>query len=214
MVCPHLLFDLQSFSHPHFFAKGMVVWESLKEFEGSIRSLKLGKKETLIPPLAFLIDPETVSIGKGTTIEPGVTIQGPCIIGEECKIRQGAYIRGPAFIGNRCVIGHGTEIKSSILLNDCKAAHFNYVGDSILGNHVNLGAGAICANYRLDGKEIVVQIEEMVYKTGMRKLGGIIGDGSQIGCQCVINPGVLLKKYTRIRPLSSIQASNLKRKHV
>ena len=210
MLHPETFFNLEHFSYKSLFLSRAPVWETLRHFATSIHLLSLGQIDVPIPPSTFLTHSEVISIGKGTVIEQGVVIQGPCVIGQNCTIRQGAYIRGPVLIGDRCIIGHASEIKSSILLNDCKVPHFNYVGNSILGNHVNLGAGAICANVRLDRQEVVVQIEEIRYKTGMQKFGGILGDGSQIGCHSVINPGILLRKNSRLRPLTSVQKSNLK----
>lgn len=185
------------------------VWESLKNLKIYLDSLNLGKIECQIPTSSTLVNPEKISIGKQTVVEPGAYIEGPCRIGENCQIRHGAYIRGNVLTGDRCIIGHATEVKHSIFLNDSKAPHFNYVGDSILGNHVNIGAGVVCANFRLDSGEVSIEIEGGFYKTGVNKFGAVVGDGSQLGCNCVINPGVLLKKGTCLKPCTSIQKSNI-----
>lgn len=187
------------------------VWESLKNLKGYLSSLKLGKIECKIPSSAVLINPEKISIGKGTIVEQGAYIEGPCFIGEDCQVRHGAYIRGNIVTGNRCIIGHATEVKHAIFLDDSKAPHFNYVGDSILGNHVNIGAGVICANFRLDHGEVVVEVDGELYKTGISKFGTVLGDGSQLGCNSVINPGILLRKRTYSRSCTSIQKSNLRK---
>lgn len=211
MLAPESFFDLTEFFHEGIFCKNRPVWESLSNLKGYLNALELGKIECLIPPGATLVRPERISIGKGTIIEPGSYIEGPCLIGEGCQIRHGAYIRGDVLIGDRSVIGHGTEIKHAIFLNDAKAPHFNYVGDSILGNHVNIGAGVVCANFRLDGKEIVVEVDGERFQTGIKKFGSVLGDHSQIGCNSVINPGVLLRKRTYSKPCTSIQKSNLRK---
>jgi NDP-sugar pyrophosphorylase family protein len=184
-------FDLQSYSHRALFANTTFVWEALKRLKSYLAGLSLGKIEVEIPLGAFLINPESISIGKGSVVEPGAYIKGPCVIGERCSIRQGAYIRGDLVTGNDCVIGHTTELKHAIFLDGVHAAHFAYVGDSILGQRVNLGAGTKCANLRLDGQEVIVHHEGRRYATGMRKFGAILGDGAQTGCNAVTNPGTL-----------------------
>lgn len=151
-----------------------------------------------------MANPENISIGKGTVLEPGVYIKGPCIIGENCTIRHGAYIRGNLITGNGCVIGHDTEIKNSVMLNHAQAAHFAYLGDSILGNRVNLGAGTKCANLKLDHKNIAVRFGERLIETGLKKFGAIIGDDSQTGCNSVTNPGTLFGKQVFCYPCLNV----------
>lgn len=211
MLTPERFCDLSEFSHKKVFLNDSPVWESLNHLKTYLESLSLGKIECHIPSSATLVNSEKISIGKGTTVEPGAYIEGPCFIGCNCEIRHGAYLRGTVLTGDRCVIGHSTEAKHAIFLNDSKAPHFNYVGDSILGNHVNIGAGVICANFRLDQGEIVVEVNGDLYHTGMKKFGTVLGDGSKIGCNTVINPGVLLKKKTYSRVCASIQKSNLRK---
>lgn len=197
-------FNLLSFAHASLFEGCEFPWEALKKLSAYLKSQPLGKIETDIPPSAYIIHPSLVSIGRETVIEPGAYIAGPCIIGEKCVIRSGAYIRGEVVIGNGCVIGHGTEIKHSILCNRVCAAHFNYVGDSIVGSEVNLGAGVKCANFRLDRQEISIAIAGQKVNTDLRKLGAIIGDGVQVGCNCVIDPGTLLGKGSICFPCLNI----------
>lgn len=143
---------------------------------------------------------DTISIGDGTVIEPGALIKGPTIIGKNTEIRQGAYIRGNCLISDRCVVGHTTEMKNAIMLNNAKAGHFAYIGDSILGNNVNLGAGTKLANLKIVGSEVNLKIKDRTYKTGLRKFGAILGDGVETGCNSVINPGVLLGKTSIVYP--------------
>lgn len=201
---PEFYFDLLSFVHKDLFNGKQYVWDALKEIPAYLHNNSTGKIEILIPSFVHLVNPETITIGAGTVIEPGAFIQGPCIIGKNCQIRQGAYLRGNIVIGNNCVVGHATEIKNSILLNNAHAAHFNYVGDSILGNRINLGAGTICANLKLDSSEIFVKWETGKIGTGLRKLGAIIGDNAQTGCNSVLNPGTLMEKNAFCYPCSSI----------
>jgi NDP-sugar pyrophosphorylase family protein len=135
---------------------------------------------------------ENVFIGEGTVVEHGAMIKGPTFIGQNCQVRSGAYIRGGVFTGDNVILGHATEIKNSILLEGTNAGHFNYLGDSFLGKEVNLGAGTILANLRFDKQPIVVGD----FNTGLKKLGAILGDYSQTGCNTVLNPGTFFKPNT------------------
>ena len=143
---------------------------------------------------------DNISLGEGTVVEPGALIKGPTMIGNNSEVRQGAYIRGNCLVGDRCVVGHTTEIKGGVMLNGAKAGHFAYIGDSILGNNVNLGAGTKLANLKIFGSEITFKIEGQIYKTGLRKLGAIIGDRAEMGCNSVCNPGTLLGKASLVYP--------------
>ena len=192
-LTPSYFFDLSSFEHSSLFEVDHV-WKVLGKISDYLNQSPLGNIDIEIPKEVFLIDRHLISIGKGTEIEPGAYIKGPCIIGKNCTIRHGAYIRGQVIIGDRCVVGHDTELKSSIMLNDAHAAHFAYVGDSILGNKVNLGAGVKCANLKLMDGTVTFRFRGKKYDTGLRKLGAIIGDGSKIGCNAVTNPATLLGK--------------------
>jgi NDP-sugar pyrophosphorylase family protein len=152
-------FSLEEYSHSELFAECEFVWEALLSLSSFFDSLKLGNIETDVPSSAHLVKPSLIYIGPRTIIEPGAYIEGPCFIDSDCQIRQGAYVRGKVITGKHCVIGHSTEIKHSILFNHCSLAHFNYVGDSILGNRVNLGAGTKCANLRLDRETVKVSFQ-------------------------------------------------------
>ncbi len=188
------LFDLVNFDHKSLFAGIVKPWDVLKKIESYLHAQQLGNILVGVPQGAHLIHPELISIGKGTVIEPGAYIKGPCIIGEDCQVRQGAYIRGNAVIGKRCVVGHDTEVKNVVMLDHAQAAHFAYLGDSILGNDVNLGAGTKCANLRLDHSEIILQFNGERIATGLKKFGAILGDGTQLGCNSVTNPGTVTGK--------------------
>lgn len=185
-------FSLEAYLHREIFEGSSFVWEALCRLVAYLEEQELGKIEVDVPSSAYLINPELISIGKGTVIEPGAYIQGPAIIGPNNQIRHGAYIRGNVITGESCIIGHGTEIKHSILLNRAHAAHFNYVGDSILGNDINLGAGVKLANFRLDHKDVFVLLQRQKISTGLKKMGAIVGDGAQLGCNAVANPGTLI----------------------
>ena len=143
---------------------------------------------------------DQIRIGKGVLIEPGALIKSPTIIGNQTEVRHGAYIRGNCLIGNNCVVGHVTEVKHSIFLDGAKAGHFAYLGDSILGNQVNLGAGTKLANLRFIKGDIAINTPNGLVKTGLRKLGAILGDHVQTGCNSVTNPGTLLGKKSLVIP--------------
>ncbi len=187
------------------FSEEEYVWIALAKLKKYLEEKVYDSSEIHISPYVHLENPSRIFIGKGTIVEPGAYIQGPCYIGNNCLIRHNAYIRGYVLIGDGSLIGHGTEIKNSILLQKVSASHFAYVGDSIIGNEVNLGAGVVCANYRLDGKEITVRIEDSKVYTGLHKLGSIIGDFAQIGCNSVLNPGTFLLPNTLCPPLSCLR---------
>jgi acetyltransferase-like isoleucine patch superfamily enzyme len=143
----------------------------------------------------------SIAIGGGTTIEPGVVIKSPTIIGRDAELRQGAYIRGNVIIGDDAVVGHATEVKNSIFMDHAEAGHFAYVGDSILGMRVNLGAGTKLANLELRTprekeshtiRPISIAIDGESRQTGLEKLGAILGDDVETGCNSVISPGALI----------------------
>jgi bifunctional N-acetylglucosamine-1-phosphate-uridyltransferase/glucosamine-1-phosphate-acetyltransferase GlmU-like protein len=147
---------------------------------------------------------EDIQIGRGTVVEPGALIKGPTIIGDCTEVRQGAYVRGTCLVGDRCVVGHTTELKASVMLDGAKAGHFAYIGDSILGNNVNLGAGTKLANLKIISGDVKVRIEGKTYGTGLRKMGAIIGDKAELGCNSVTNPGVILGKASMVYPCVSV----------
>lgn len=197
-------FSLNEYLHAGIFEGLTYPWEALERIEGYIVRSR-GKIEVDIPSSVYLSNREQISIGAGTVIEPGAYIQGPVMIGPNNTIRHGAYIRSNVITGDGCIIGHATEVKNSIFLNRVAAAHFNYVGDSILGNGVNLGAGAKLANFRLDQKEISIYFRGEKVRTGLRKFGAIIGDGAQLGCNSVTNPGTLINPQVFCLPCINIK---------
>lgn len=143
---------------------------------------------------------EKVFIGEDAVIEPGAYIKGPAWIGPGCQIRHGAYIRENVIVGANSVIGNSSEIKNSLLFNGCQIPHFNYVGDSILGAKVHLAAGVIVSNLKLNGDIINLILGDHVLTTGLRKFGALIGDGAEVGCNAVLNPGSILGRKSMIYP--------------
>ncbi len=133
-------------------------------------------------------------------LPPFGAIYGPCWIGPGCELRPGVYLRGNVIAGANCVLGNSSEFKNCLLLDGVQAPHFNYVGDSILGNFAHLGAGVILANLRLDQKTVPASTAEGRVDSGLRKLGGILGDHAEAGCNAVINPGSILERRAVVMP--------------
>lgn len=142
-----------------------------------------------------------VVVGEGAAIAPGALIEGPAWIGAGVTVRTGAYVRGGCWIGDGAVVGANTEVKHAILFPGAKAPHLAYVGDSILGSGVNLGAGTVLSNFRHDGGEVVILGPGgQRIRTGRRKLGAVLGDGVATGCNSVLHPGVVMGRETLTYP--------------
>ena len=170
---PSELFDLGSFSHADLFAGLKNCWEALGKPLEEYVAARLAREIRGHVALGSYLVGDDIEIGEGTVVEPGAYSQGPAIIGKHREMRHAAYVRGLVVIGDGCVIGHATEIKSAIVLDGAKAGHFAYIGDSILGNNVNLGAGTKLANFKLSGHEVVLSIDgERVRPAGDRGSGG------------------------------------------
>ena len=146
-----------------------------------------------------------VLVGENVTIAPTATIIGPAVIGKDSEIRPGAYIRGGVITGSGCVIGNSSELKNCIILDSVALPHYNYVGDSFLGNRVHLGAGTICSNLKADGSSVVVRGEGIEIDTTLRKLGACLGDTVDVGSGCVLNPGTVIGKGSTVYPLSALR---------
>jgi len=180
------------------------VWSVLPTLKGQMADMltDMGSKER--EDVSIDSSNGIVHIDGSATIEPGVHIIGPAYIGPNAIIRHGAYIREYSWICANALVGHSSETKHSILLPGAKAPHFNYVGDSVLGPGVNLGAGVKLSNLRNDGGEVHVRIEGERIASGLRKFGAIIGEGSQLGCNAVTNPGVVLGPRCMVMPNTTV----------
>ncbi|MGE5482395.1 MAG: glucose-1-phosphate thymidylyltransferase [Bacteroidota bacterium] len=140
-----------------------------------------------------------VYVGPDAVVEPGAYIIGPAWIGRGAVVRHAAYIRENVWVCDGALVGHATEVKASVLLDRAQAPHFNYVGDSILGFEVNLGAGTRLSNFKNDGSEIIIRLDDgRQIPTGRRKLGAVLGDGVKTGCNAVANPGTLIGPGTLV----------------
>lgn len=192
-LTPTDLFDLSEFEYRDVFDGCEYPWEALGRIKDYALSKVVGgvSEDAAVEDGAHVIGP--VSIGPGTIVEAGAYVRGPAVIGSECEIRSGAYVRGNALIGDGVVVGNSTELKNTIMLNGAAAPHYNYCGDSILGNDTNLGAGTKLSNYKIGAdKQVRVVQRGGSINTGLGKLGAILGDGSATGCNAVLNPGTVL----------------------
>lgn len=175
-------------------------WELLGEvLDRALAALPSSAIEIPLSPDFHLIG-HRIAIGRGTRIGPGAVIEGPVRIGEDVTIRAGATLRGGVWLGDGSIIGTSTEVKHAIFLDGARAPHLNYVGDSVLGQGVNLGAGTILSNFRHDGREISIPHGERRVATGRRKLGAILGDGVLTGCNAVLSPGTVVGRGAQIYP--------------
>lgn len=175
-------------------------WEVLPRLESFI--MQLGP---MLPAEDFNQVGENIWIAKSARIADSASITGPCIIDAGAQIRHCAFIRGNAIIGKGAVVGNSCEIKNSLLFDEVEVPHYNYVGDSVLGYRAHLGAGAITSNIKNDKKNVVIKFPLGQIETGLRKLGAVVGDGVQVGCNTVLNPGTVIGKNTRIYPLNSVR---------
>ena len=145
-----------------------------------------------------------VHVEEGAIVEPHVHLIGPCIIESKATIRSHAYVREYTWMMTESLLGHASESKHSLFLPGAKAPHFNYVGDSILGSNVNLGAGVKLSNLRNDGQHIGIWLDDVRRETGLRKFGAILGDNAQLGCNAVTNPGTVLGKSSMVHPNTTV----------
>lgn len=148
---------------------------------------------------------ENIWIAKSAKVAPTACINGPCIIDEEAEIRHCAFIRGNAIVGKGAVVGNSTELKNVILFNKVQVPHYNYVGDSILGFKSHMGAGSITSNVKSDKTLVVVKSAYGNIETGLKKMGAMIGDNVEVGCNSVLNPGTVIGRNTNIYPTSMVR---------
>lgn len=148
---------------------------------------------------------ETVWVHKSSKISETATINGPCIIDMNAEIRPSAYIRGSAIIGKNSILGNSCEIKNAILYDFVQVPHFNYVGDSILGNYSHMGAGSITSNVKSDKTLVIIKNGLEKIETNLKKVGAFLGDYVEIGCNTVLNPGTIILPNTIVYPLTTVR---------
>jgi len=183
---------LEGFTYP---------WEALD----GIKDLILAIGETLSPE-EFDHPSEGVWIAKDAKVFPSAYIGAPCIIDHGTEVRHCAFIRGSALIGRDCVIGNSTEIKNAIIFDHTQIPHYNYVGDSILGYHSHMGAGSITSNVKSDSSHVVIKYPDGTkIETHRKKVGAMLGDFADIGCNSVLCPGSVIGRHTNVYPLSRVR---------
>ena len=191
------LFDLTQTEHAALFDGTEFAWEALKKIEPYLAKVARQNPPPRFPGASI---GDRVIIGAGTVVEPGALIKGPAIIGKNCQIRHNAYIRENVIIGDDCVVGNASELKNALLFNGVQVPHYNYVGDSILGHKVHLGAGVICSNLKSLPGNVTISVDGKPLDTGLRKFGALVGDGAEVGCNSVLNPGSILGRGAMIYP--------------
>ena len=189
---PAAFFEVGDFTHAALFRGDEPVWSSLGQ--RLVEYLESWNEWTINSDISSGVHlmGDRIFIAPGCRIEPGALIVGPAILDEGVEIRTGAYVRQNVVLGKGSLVGAHSEVKGSILMPGAKAPHQAYVGDSILGRNVNLGAGTICSNVKNVGREVTFRAGGEVVHTGLRKFGAVLGDGCKTGCNTVLNPGVLL----------------------
>lgn len=177
-------------------------WEWLKLIGAALRSWTFTPLEIPLPPGVQVVG--DVYIHPSVKLPHTATIHGPAWIGPDTELRPGAFIRGQVIVGAGCVLGNSCEFKNALLLDKCEVPHFNYVGDTIVGNRGHLAAGVICSNLRLDRKNIRLRMPDGGrLDTGLRKFGAIVGDGAEVGCNAVLQPGTVLGRRALVHPVTA-----------
>ncbi|MDE6502166.1 MAG: UDP-N-acetylglucosamine pyrophosphorylase [Ruminococcus sp.] len=193
------LYDLGHTSASEYLSKFTYPWEALKGISDFI--IELGK---ILPRDEYDNPFENVWIHKTANVYPTAYIGSPCIIGAETEVRHCAFIRGSALVGKNCVIGNSVELKNVIIFDNVQTPHYNYVGDSILGYKSHMGAGSITSNVKSDKTNVVIKGEETII-TGIKKIGAMVGDFVEVGCNSVLNPGTVVGRHSNIYPTSCVR---------
>lgn len=176
-------------------------WEILKDIKDII--LEIGKN---LDADKYDNPEEGVWIAKSAKVFPSAYIGAPCIIGEDTEVRHGAFIRGSALVGNGCVVGNSVELKNVIIFDNVQVPHYNYVGDSVLGYKSHMGAGSITSNVKSDKTLVVIKPRQLdKIETGIKKVGAMLGDYVEVGCNSVLNPGTVIGQHSNVYPTSCVR---------
>lgn len=194
------LFDLQHTQAGEYLSQFTYPWEALSGISEFI--VKLGQT---LSPQEYDTPAEGVWIHKTAVVSPSAYIGAPCIIGAHTEVRHCAFIRGGVLIGENCVVGNSSELKNAILFDGVQTPHYNYVGDSILGYKSHMGAGSITSNVKSDKTNVVVSAENVRLETGLKKVGAMLGDFVEVGCNSVLNPGTIIGRRSNVYPLCSVR---------
>lgn len=194
------LYDIDETVAAEIFEGVIYPWEVLPKIHDFI--IELGNR---LPKDIFEERGEHIWIAKSAKIAPTACLNGPLIVDEEAEIRHCAFVRGNAVVGKGAVVGNSTELKNVILFNKVQVPHYNYVGDSILGYRSHMGAGSITSNVKSDKTPVTVKGENICIETGLKKMGAMLGDNVEVGCNSVLNPGVVIGRNTNIYPTSMVR---------
>ena len=194
------LYDLRETIGAELFEGVEYPWEVLPKIHDFI--LALGKK---LPGEIFEERGEHIWVAKSAKIAPTACLNGPLIVDEEAEIRHCAFVRGNAIVGKGAVVGNSTELKNVVLFNKVQVPHYNYVGDSVLGYRSHMGAGSITSNVKSDKTLVVVRGDGADISTGLKKMGAMLGDYVEIGCNSVLNPGTVIGRNSNVYPVSSVR---------
>ena len=194
------LYDLKETIAASLFEGATYPWELLPKIGAYI--VALGEK---LPEDKFEKRGENIWIEKSAIVAPTACINGPCIIDEEAEVRHCAFIRGNAIVGKGAVVGNSTELKNVVLFNKVQVPHYNYVGDSILGFKSHMGAGSITSNVKSDKTLVVVKSPYGNIETGLKKMGAMLGDNVEVGCNSVLNPGTVIGRNANVYPTSMVR---------
>ena len=194
------LYDLTQTIAAPLFEGAAYPWELLPKISAFI--IELGSR---LPEDKYEKRGENIWIARSATVFPTAYINGPCIIDEEAEVRHCAFIRGNAIVGKGAVVGNSTELKNVILFNKVQVPHYNYVGDSILGYKSHMGAGSITSNVKSDKTLVVVKSPYGNIETGLKKMGAMLGDNVEVGCNSVLNPGTVIGRCSNVYPTSMVR---------
>lgn len=195
------LFDLSHSIAGDYLAKFECPWEALAGIKDFI--LELGSK---LPSSEYEQITEHVWVARDAKVFDSAFLGGPTIIDHEAQVRHCAFVRTSAIVGKGSVAGNSSELKNVIIFDNAEVPHYNYVGDSILGWHAHMGAGAITSNLKSDRSNVVVKADDEQIATGLRKFGAMLGDWVEVGCNSVLNPGTVIGAHSRIYPLSRVRS--------
>lgn len=193
------LYDLTHTCAANYLQQYTYPWEALKGIGAMIRSMGANLPADEYSQLA-----DDIWIHRTAKVAPTAYIGAPCIIGAETEVRHGAFIRGSALVGKGCVVGNSVELKNVILFDCVQVPHYNYVGDSILGYKAHMGAGSLTSNVKSD-KSLVTIHSDPPIATGIKKVGAMLGDYAEVGCNSVLNPGTVVGRNANIYPGSSVR---------
>ena len=194
------LYDLEHTVAKDYLASFTYPWEALKGIRDMIVALgeKLGDDYTQVSPQVW--------VHKTAKVAPTAYLGAPCIIGADTEVRHCAFVRGSALVGAGCVVGNSVELKNVILFDEVQVPHYNYVGDSILGYKAHMGAGSVTSNVKSDKSLVVIHADREI-PTGIKKVGAMLGDWVEVGCNSVLNPGTVIGKNSNVYPTSCVRGT-------